>query len=113
MCLLLSCWWRNSSLATEMIKGKNIEECLSIKNSDIAAHLKLPPVKLHCRCGPGSHIARIAAMADLCCHNPTHTRAHALCVDVCVWGAVAFVSTRTLCSGDACEVPGQFRACAP
>ena len=31
-----------------MIKGKSIDECLSIKNSDIAAHLKLPPVKLHC-----------------------------------------------------------------
>ncbi len=41
-----------SSLATEMIKGKSIDECLSIKNSDIAAHLKLPPVKLHCRWAP-------------------------------------------------------------
>ena len=27
----------------------NIEECTNIKNKDIAAHLKLPPVKLHCR----------------------------------------------------------------
>lgn len=31
-----------------MIKGKKLDECLSIKNTDIAAHLKLPPVKLHC-----------------------------------------------------------------
>jgi iron-sulfur cluster assembly enzyme ISCU, mitochondrial len=38
----------SSSVATEWIKGKNVDEVLSIKNSDIAAHLKLPPVKLHC-----------------------------------------------------------------
>mmetsp|Transcript_25314 Transcript_25314/g.28400 ORF Transcript_25314/g.28400 Transcript_25314/m.28400 type:complete len:189 (+) Transcript_25314:127-693(+) len=37
-----------SSVATEWVKGKNIDEVLAIKNSDIAAHLKLPPVKLHC-----------------------------------------------------------------
>mmetsp|Transcript_143028 Transcript_143028/g.202315 ORF Transcript_143028/g.202315 Transcript_143028/m.202315 type:complete len:157 (+) Transcript_143028:283-753(+) len=38
----------SSSVATEWIKGKHIDECLTIKNSDIAKHLKLPPVKLHC-----------------------------------------------------------------
>lgn len=38
----------SSSVATEWVKGKNVDEVLSIKNSDIAAHLKLPPVKLHC-----------------------------------------------------------------
>ncbi len=38
----------SSSVATEWIKGKNVEEVLAIKNTDIAAHLKLPPVKLHC-----------------------------------------------------------------
>eukprot|EP00978_Attheya_sp_CCMP212_P009989 scaffold23950_cov56-Attheya_sp.AAC.2 len=38
----------SSSVATEWIKGKHVEEVLSIKNTDIAAHLKLPPVKLHC-----------------------------------------------------------------
>lgn len=37
-----------SSLATEMIKGKNIIDCLKIKNSEIASYLNLPPVKLHC-----------------------------------------------------------------
>ena len=37
-----------SSLATELIKGKTIDECLAIKNTDIAAYLNLPPVKLHC-----------------------------------------------------------------
>ena len=38
----------SSSVATEWLKGKTIEDCLTIKNTDIASHLKLPPVKLHC-----------------------------------------------------------------
>ena len=38
----------SSSITTEWIKGKTVDECLTIKNSDIASHLKLPPVKLHC-----------------------------------------------------------------
>lgn len=38
----------SSSLATEMVKGKTLEEALQIKNVDIASNLALPPVKLHC-----------------------------------------------------------------
>mmetsp|Transcript_28762 Transcript_28762/g.61335 ORF Transcript_28762/g.61335 Transcript_28762/m.61335 type:complete len:167 (+) Transcript_28762:181-681(+) len=38
----------SSSVVTEWVKGKHVDEVLSIKNTDIAAHLKLPPVKLHC-----------------------------------------------------------------
>lgn len=38
----------SSSLATTLAKGKNIDQVLSIKNSHIAKHLNLPPVKLHC-----------------------------------------------------------------
>ncbi|KAM0678154.1 iron-binding protein [Binucleata daphniae] len=38
----------SSSLASEWIKGKTIQESLQIKNSDIAKKLSLPPVKLHC-----------------------------------------------------------------
>jgi nitrogen fixation NifU-like protein len=38
----------SSSLATEWVKGKTVEECLEIKNTQIAQHLALPPVKLHC-----------------------------------------------------------------
>jgi len=38
----------SSSLATEWVKGRSIEECLEIKNTQIAEHLALPPVKLHC-----------------------------------------------------------------
>jgi len=38
----------SSSLATEMIKGRSVEEALGFKNTDISSHLKLPPVKIHC-----------------------------------------------------------------
>lgn len=38
----------SSSLATEWVKGKSVEDILKIKNTDIAKHLNLPPVKLHC-----------------------------------------------------------------
>jgi nitrogen fixation NifU-like protein len=38
----------SSSYATEILEGMLIEEAVKIKNSDIAHHLKLPPVKLHC-----------------------------------------------------------------
>lgn len=38
----------SSSLATEWVKGKTVDEALTIKNTDIAQELSLPPVKLHC-----------------------------------------------------------------
>jgi nitrogen fixation protein NifU and related proteins len=38
----------SSSLATEWLKGKTVEEALAIKNTDIATELSLPPVKIHC-----------------------------------------------------------------
>lgn len=38
----------SSSLATEWVKGKNISDAAEIKNTAIAQHLKLPPVKMHC-----------------------------------------------------------------
>ena len=38
----------SSSVATEWVKGKAVDDVLAIKNSDIAKHLSLPPVKLHC-----------------------------------------------------------------
>lgn len=38
----------SSSLATEWIMGKKVEEALAIKNTDIVKELALPPVKIHC-----------------------------------------------------------------
>jgi len=38
----------SSSLATEWIKGKSIDEAEEIKNTEIAEELSLPPVKIHC-----------------------------------------------------------------
>jgi Fe-S cluster assembly scaffold IscU len=38
----------SSSLATEWLKGKSIDEALSIDNMDIVEELALPPVKIHC-----------------------------------------------------------------
>lgn len=38
----------SSSLVTEWVKGKSIDEALAIKNSQIAEELALPPVKIHC-----------------------------------------------------------------
>ncbi|XP_002440273.1 uncharacterized protein LOC8074615 [Sorghum bicolor] len=38
----------SSSVASEWIKGKQMEEVVAIKNTEIAKHLSLPPVKLHC-----------------------------------------------------------------
>lgn len=37
-----------SSLGTEWVKRKTVDECLDISNKEIANYLKLPPVKLHC-----------------------------------------------------------------
>ena len=38
----------SSSLVTEWVKGRTVDEAMTIKNSDIASHLSLPPVKIHC-----------------------------------------------------------------
>jgi nitrogen fixation NifU-like protein len=38
----------SSSLVTEWVKGKSLDEAQAIKNTDIAEELELPPVKIHC-----------------------------------------------------------------
>jgi len=38
----------SSSLATEWLKGKTVDEAMKIKNTDIVNELRLPPVKIHC-----------------------------------------------------------------
>jgi len=53
----------SSSLVTEMVKGKTLDEVEAIKNNDIATELALPPVKIHCSVLAEDAIA--AAIADL------------------------------------------------
>ena len=53
----------SSSLVTELIKGKSLDQAMEIKNSDIAAELALPPVKIHCSVLAEDAIR--AAVADL------------------------------------------------
>jgi nitrogen fixation NifU-like protein len=53
----------SSSLATEWMKGKTIDEALAIKNTDIVEELALPPVKIHCSVLAEDAIK--AAIADL------------------------------------------------
>jgi NifU-like protein involved in Fe-S cluster formation len=38
----------SSSVATEWVKGMKVDDAIKIKNTEIANHLNLPPVKLHC-----------------------------------------------------------------
>ena len=38
----------SSSLVTEWVKGRSLDEAMAIKNTQIAEHLALPPVKIHC-----------------------------------------------------------------
>ena len=38
----------SSSLVTEWVKGRTLEDAMKIKNKEIAEHLSLPPVKIHC-----------------------------------------------------------------
>src|SRR3989304_2247560 len=53
----------SSSLVTEWVKGKTVDQALTIKNSDIAEELALPPVKIHCSILAEDAIK--AAIADL------------------------------------------------
>jgi nitrogen fixation NifU-like protein len=53
----------SSSLATEWVKGRTLDEALEIKNTDIVQELALPPVKIHCSVLAEDAIR--AAVADL------------------------------------------------
>ena len=53
----------SSSLVTEWLKGKTLDQAMEIKNSDIAEELALPPVKIHCSVLAEDAIK--AAIADL------------------------------------------------
>ncbi|PYP85187.1 MAG: Fe-S cluster assembly scaffold IscU [Candidatus Angelobacter sp. Gp1-AA117] len=62
----------SSSLATEWIQGKNVEDALKISNTDIVKELSLPPVKIHC-----SVLAEDAIRAAINDWKKKHPEAHA------------------------------------
>jgi len=61
----------SSSLITEWVKGKTLAEAGSIKNSEIAEHLALPPVKIHC-----SILAEDAIKAAVADYRKKHDQVH-------------------------------------
>jgi nitrogen fixation NifU-like protein len=60
----------SSSLVTEWVKGKSIDEAATIKNTEIAEHLALPPVKIHC-----SVLAEDAIKAAVADYKAKHGKA--------------------------------------
>ncbi|XP_038059148.1 iron-sulfur cluster assembly scaffold protein IscU-like [Patiria miniata] len=66
----------SSSLATEWVKGKSVNDALKIKNTDIAKELCLPPVKLHCSMLAEDAIR--AALANYKVKQGDETRAEAV-----------------------------------
>ncbi|HEX4770991.1 MAG TPA: Fe-S cluster assembly scaffold IscU [Bryobacteraceae bacterium] len=58
----------SSSLATEWLKGKTVDQALEIKNTDIVNELSLPPVKIHC-----SVLAEDAIKAAISDYKKKHT----------------------------------------
>lgn len=60
----------SSSLVTEWIKGKTLDEANVIKNTEIAQHLSLPPVKIHC-----SMLAEDAIRAAIQDYKEKHPKA--------------------------------------
>lgn len=63
----------SSSLATEWVKGKTIDEALKIKNTDIVQELSLPPIKIHCSVLAEDAIKSAIADYQQKQHNDTHT----------------------------------------
>jgi nitrogen fixation protein NifU and related proteins len=61
----------SSSLVTEWVKGKTLDEAMSVKNTQIAEELALPPVKIHC-----SILAEDAIKAAVTDYKAKHAAAH-------------------------------------
>ena len=61
----------SSSLITELVKGMSLDQASSIKNSDIAEELALPPVKIHC-----SILAEDAIKAAVADYRSKHDLVH-------------------------------------
>ena len=67
----------SSSLVTEMLKGKTLDQALDIKNTHIAEELALPPVKIHCSVLAEDAIR--AAISDYRSKNSTETDGYDAC----------------------------------
>ena len=63
----------SSSLVTEWVKGKTVDQALDIKNTQIAEELALPPVKIHC-----SILAEDAIKAAVADYKKKHGEDHAI-----------------------------------
>ena len=68
----------SSSLATEWLKGKTVDQALEIKNTDIVNELALPPVKIHCSVLAEDAIK--AAISDYKSKRTAPSRAEAVAV---------------------------------
>ena len=75
----------SSSLVTEWVKGKTLDQALAIKNTDIAEELALPPVKIHCSILAEDAIK--AAVADYRNKHEVATEGYAACDPNSVAGA--------------------------
>src|SRR6187399_3015638 len=69
----------SSSLVTEWVKGKTLDEALTIKNTHIASELALPPVKIHCSILAEDAIK--AAVSDYKAKNPALAQARDAAVE--------------------------------
>ena len=67
----------SSSLVTEMLKGKTLDQALDIKNTHIAEELALPPVKIHCSVLAEDAIR--AAISDYRSKNTTDAEGYEVC----------------------------------
>jgi len=67
----------SSSLVTEMLKGKSLDQALEIKNTNIAEELALPPVKIHCSVLAEDAIR--AAISDYRSKNGTQAEGYEAC----------------------------------
>jgi len=70
----------SSSLVTEWVKGKSLDEAMTIKNTQIASELALPPVKIHCSILAEDAIK--AAVSDYKAKNPATAPARDAAVEV-------------------------------